>query len=235
MIETPSFPQIHYPKISEVSYDLIKEKITSKEFAPGTRLNLDAIEKQLGISRTPLKQALDRLALEGLVEILPRSGTFVSNPSPEEISESFEVRCALEIYAVGLAAQWIRAEELENLKALLKQLQELFAEQDLNDFYPRYVETDHLFHHQIIVIARNKRLLQAFEHENVHAQMARIRYRHPEGELELVQEEHERILAALAARDTGAARLAMEAHLQRARRSLMKDIHKDLDELTKTD
>ncbi len=199
-----------------ISYDLIKEKITSKEFAPGTRLNLDAIEKQLGISRTPLKQALDRLALEVIIEFLPRSGTFVSNPSPKKSANRLRCAVRLKSTAVGLAAPWIRAEELENLKGLLKQLQELFAEQALNDFYPRYVETDHLFHHQIIVISRNKRLLQAFEHENVHAQMARIRYRHPEGELELVQEEHEQILAALAAHDTGAARLAMEAHLQRA-------------------
>jgi len=234
MVETLSFPHIHSPKISEVTYDLIKDKIASKEFAPGTRLNLEAIEKQLGVSRTPLKQAMDRLALEGLIQILPRSGTFVSNPSPEEISESFEVRCVLEVYAVGLAAQWIREEELENLKNLLKELRELTEEQDLSAIYPRYLKIDHLFHYQITVISGNNRLLQAFERENVHAQMARIRYRHPEGELDLVQKEHERILAALIAHDPETACKAMEAHLQRARRSLMEDIEKDLHKLKKT-
>jgi DNA-binding GntR family transcriptional regulator len=230
MTEPPSFSHIHYPKISEVTYDLIKEKIASKEFAPGARLNLEEIEKQMGVSRTPLKQALDRLALEGLIQILPRSGTFVSNPSPEEISESFEVRCVFEVYAVGLAAQWIREDELETLKNLLKELQGLSAAEDWSAIYPRYLKTDHLFHHQLIVISRNKRLLQAFERENVHAQMARIRYQHPEGELGLVQAEHERILAALIAHDPEAAKKAMEAHLQRARRSLMKDMEKDLNQ-----
>jgi DNA-binding GntR family transcriptional regulator len=173
---------------------------------------------------------LDRLALEGLIQILPRSGTFVSNPSPEEISESFEVRCVFEVYAVGLAAQWIREEELETLRNLLKELQELSAAEDWNAIYPRYLKTDHLFHHQLIVISRNKRLLQAFERENVHAQMARIRYQHSESELGLVQAEHERIMAALIAHDPEAAKKAMEAHLQRARRSLMKDMEKDLNQ-----
>ncbi len=231
MSDPLSFQQIHYPKISDVSYDLIKEKIVSKEFAPGMRFNLDGIEKQLGISRTPLKQALDRLAIEGLVEILPRSGTFVSNPSPQEILESFEIRCVLEIFAVGLAAQWISEVELELLNGLLNELKELNAEQDLSEIYPSYLKIDHLFHHQIIVTSRNRRLLQAVERENVHAQMARIRYRHPEGELEQVQVEHERILDALALHDSQAAKKAMEAHLQRSQRSLMHDIEKEMNKL----
>lgn len=227
MTEYPSFQQIHYPKISEVTYDLIKEKIVSKEFAPGARLDLEEIGKHLGVSRTPLKQAVDRLALEGLIQVLPRSGTFVSNPSSQEIAESFEVRIVLEVYAVGLAAERIREEELGNLKRLLDQLQQLNAEQDSGRRYPQYVKVDHLFHHQIIAITGNSRLLQAFEHENVHAQMARIRYPHPEDELDLVQAEHGRILKALVQHDPEAARKAMQAHLDRARRSLMNDIEKE--------
>ena len=234
MSEPLSFQQIRYPKISEVAYEQIKEKIVSKEFAPGTRLNLEEIGKLLGVSRTPLKQAIDRLSLEGLIQILPRSGTFVSNPSPEEISESFEVRCALEVYAVGLAAHRIREEELEILKDLLEELKQLIAEQDLGEFYPRYVEIDHLFHHQIMIISKNNRLLQAWEHENVHAQMARIRYQHPEDNLGQVQAEHGRILAGLIDHDLETARKAMEAHLQRAQRSLIKDIKKDLNEFKKS-
>lgn len=72
------FPAIHRKKVSEIAHDILKEKILSKELAPGQRLNLDEIEIQLGISQTPLKEALALLEMEGLVKILPRSGTFIS-------------------------------------------------------------------------------------------------------------------------------------------------------------
>ena len=62
-----SLTPIRMPKISEAAYEILLEKIISKEFAPGQRLGLDAIEKQLGISRTPLKEALARLEMEGLI------------------------------------------------------------------------------------------------------------------------------------------------------------------------
>ena len=86
-------------------YKILKAKILSEQLTPGERLDLSAIEKQMGISRTPLKEALNRLAVDGLVEIRPRSGTYVTVHSLEKIEDVFDARQLLEVYAAGLAAE----------------------------------------------------------------------------------------------------------------------------------
>jgi len=217
------------PKISEAAYEILLEKIISKELAPGQRLDLDAIEKQLGISRTPLKEALARLEMEGLIAIVPRSGTYVTDPDPEDITESFEVRRVLEVFAVELAVPQIGDEDLENLRAIVQELGDLTVAEDRNAIYPRYLNLDNIFHQELVALAGNQRLCQAHDRENLHAQMARIRYRRSERELDVAQEEHERIVAALEARDVQTAKAEMDTHLRRAKRSLLADMGVSID------
>ncbi len=217
-------PMIHTPRISEAAYQILREKIVSKEFAPGQRLDLNAIEKKLGISRTPLKEALLRLEAEGLIVIVPRSGTFISDPGPEEIAESFDVRAALEIYAVKLTVERATDKEIGELRAIVQELADLAAKKDRDAIYPRYLALDHQFHQQLVALAGNERLCQAHVRENVHAQMARIRYRRSERELDLAEEEHKRIIAALEARDAETAQAEMGIHLMRAKRSILADM-----------
>ena len=219
-----SLPRIRTYKISEAAYEILREKIISREFAGGQRLDLDAVEKQLGISRTPLKEALARLEMEGLIVIHPRSGTYVTNPNPEDIAESFELRRALEVYAIELAAQGASHEDIQGLRQIVEDLGALAAAADRDAIYPRYLSLDHQFHQQLVSMAGNQRLHQAHERENLHAQMARIRYRRSERELEVAQEEHERIMAALEARDVHTAQAEMDAHLRRAKNSLLADM-----------
>jgi DNA-binding GntR family transcriptional regulator len=220
----PSLPRIQLHKVSEAAYEILREKIVSREFVPGQRLDLDSIEKQLGISRTPIKEALTRLDLEGLVEVVPRSGTFITNPTSNDIAESFEVRRALEVFAVELAVQRARNEDLRNLWALVQELGDLAVAEGRDAIYPRYLALDHQFHQQLVALSGNQRLCQAHGRENLHAQMARIRYRRSERELELAQEEHVRIMAALEGRDIEIAKSEMDSHLRRARRSLLDDM-----------
>jgi DNA-binding GntR family transcriptional regulator len=219
-----SLPRISRHKISDAAYEILREKIVSKEFAAGQRLDLDAIEGQLGISRTPIKEALARLEMEGLVTIVPRSGTYVTDPAPEEIAESFDVRRALEVCAIELAVQQLGDEDLEDLRAIVQELGDLAAAADRDAIYPRYLALDHQLHQKLVAFSGNQRLCQAHERENLHAQMARIRYRRSERELDVAQEEHERIIAALEAKDAEAAKAEMDAHLRRAKRSLLADM-----------
>jgi len=221
-----SLPRINIHTISEAAYDILREKVISKEFAPGQRLNLEAIEKQLGISRTPLKEALTRLEMEGLIKIVPRSGTYVTDPGPGEIVESFDVRRVLEVYAIELAVQRASDEDLRSLRTMVQELGDLTAAKDRDAIYPRYLSLDHQFHRQLVALASNQRLCQVHDQENVHAQMARIRYRRSERELDVAQEEHGRIMAALEARDVETAKAEMDAHLRRAKQSLLADIER---------
>lgn len=224
-MSTPTpLPRIETSKISEHAYQIIRDKIASKEFQPGQRLDLDEMERQLGISRTPLREALYRLELEGLVYVAPRSGTYVTNPSAEEIAESFDVRTALEVYSLKLAARRATDADLAGLRALVAELSELVRCEDRMSIYARYLTIDHEFHRRLIALAGSQRLCAAHERENLHAQMARVRYRRPESELDLAQAEHERIISALEAQDTASARAEMEAHLERAKRSLLDDM-----------
>ena len=109
---------------------------------------------------------------------------------------------------------------------MVQELSDLTAVRDRDAIYPRYLSLDHQFHRQLVALAGNQRLCQIHDQENVHAQMARIRYRRSERELDVAQEEHERIMAALEARDVETAKAEMDAHLRRAKQSLLADIER---------
>lgn len=230
MNDRPPLPRINTPAIRDSAYEILREKILCKEFGPGQRLDLDAIEAQLGISRTPLREALHRLASERLVEIVPRSGTFVTVLSPEDIAESYEVRRAIELYAVERAAPHVTDQQLQECRVPLLDLASLGATPDVETTYPRYLSADYDFHRRIVALANNRRLSRAYERENTHAQLARVHYRQPMRDLDVTQQEHEAIMAALGRRDAAAARAAMEAHLIRAKAAILADMGVDTDD-----
>jgi DNA-binding GntR family transcriptional regulator len=148
----------------------------------------------------------------------------VTNPSVDFIAESFDVRRILERYAVELMVANASDEDLTKLAKLVDEMGMLAKEKEIELVYPRYLNLDHEFHRQLVALSGNQRLREAHERENLHAQMARIRYRAYERELNIAQEEHERIIAALLARDPVMAANQIDAHLQRAKRSLMNDM-----------
>jgi DNA-binding GntR family transcriptional regulator len=224
MGQEATFQNISPQRISDTAYEILREKIVSQELAPGQRLDLNSMEAQMGISRTPLKEALARLEMEGLVEIRARSGTYVTNPNPADIAESFDVRLALEMHAVETVALNIHDDELSKLCSIVQQLGRLAAAPDRDAIYPRYLALDHQFHGILVGLSGNSRLSQLHQRENLHAQMARIRYRRSERELDQAQQEHEALLHALEAHDPEAARQVMRAHLSRAKSSLLMEM-----------
>src|SRR5882724_5397340 len=104
-------------------YDALREGILNSLFQPGERLHVDALSIKLGVSLTPVRNAIQQLASEGLLEIRPRSGTFVASLSVRDVEETFEIRCALETLAVEKAARLISAEQLTRLNHLLVSLE----------------------------------------------------------------------------------------------------------------
>jgi DNA-binding GntR family transcriptional regulator len=163
-IHEATFINISPQKISATAYDALREKIISRELAPGQRLDLNSIEEQMGISRTPLKEALARLEMEGLVEIFPRSGTYVTDPSPDQLAESFDVRLALEMFAIEMAVKTMTDAELEQVRALVEQLRQLAAAPDRDAIYPQYLALDHELLRQLLALAGNHRLGRIHQH-----------------------------------------------------------------------
>jgi DNA-binding GntR family transcriptional regulator len=191
------------------------------------RLDIASIAKQLGVSRTPLKEALNQLEIDGLVEINPRSGTYVADLTARDVAECCEVRRVLETYAVELAVQNASDEEIKTLQTLVQELKELTTVKDPDAIYARHLRLDHEFHKQIVALAHNSRLSRAHAHENIQEQIKRIkhiRYSQSGRDLDIIQQEHERILAAFEARDAEAVKATMDAHLRRAAKTLLTDM-----------
>jgi DNA-binding GntR family transcriptional regulator len=210
--------------LSDAAYQIIKERIISQEYPPGQRLNIKEISIQLGISITPLKKAVDQLALEDLIVILPRSGTFVTDLSLEEISEAFDLRIAVEVYCIGQVAEKITSAEINKLAGILEELKETELNLESSGMYQQYLLLDHRFHRTIIGLLQNERIMRTFQHVNVHSQMARIRYKKPEDNINQVQFEHQRILESLSDHDPKRAQNEMDSHLNRAKISLLNDV-----------
>lgn len=222
-----TLPRINAQSISNRVYEILREKILNGEFAPGVRLDIASIAKQLGVSRTPIKEALNQLEIDGLIEINPRSGTYVADLTAKDVAECCEVRRVLEVYAVELAVQNASDEEIQTLQTLVQELKDLAAAKDPDAIYARHLRLDHEFHKRIVALAHNSRLSRAHARENIQEQIKRIkhiRYSQSERDLEVIQQEHERILAAFKARDVQAAKTAMDAHLRRAAKTLLADM-----------
>ena len=224
MGENNRLPRLDRSNISAQVYGILRERIFSRQFAPGERLNLPEIEEQMDISRTPLKNALGRLSIEGLVEIIPRSGTFVTNPTREDIEEVFDVRQVLEEYAIKLAAERITPSALQQLCELAQEMRQLLDTPDKSQIYPRYTRLDYAFHHLIVKCAESKQLAKLWEQVNAHVQMARIRYRSVDGEIDLSMSQHLEICELFGVRDSDALQQLVGYHISRAKQALLNDL-----------
>src|ERR1700720_1272442 len=132
--------------ISDEVYALLRDRILNHIYPAGFRFDLNALENQLGISRTPIKVALHRLEGQGLIEIRPRRGTFVANVTTRDIAEAFDVRRVLEIYAAEVAAHMATPAEIEQLRLVAHQMSQLLASDNYQAIVDQYIGLDHEFH-----------------------------------------------------------------------------------------
>ncbi len=110
---------------SEKAYHLIKEKIITLELAPSSVIDEQVLMEDLGLGRTPIREALQRLAVEGLVNIVPRRGMFVAEISITDLQKIFEVRMVLVGFCARLAAQRITKDQIAQMEALLQDLEQV--------------------------------------------------------------------------------------------------------------
>lgn len=204
-------------------YQSLRQAILNSLMLPGERLNIEDLSHKLGVSLTPVRQAIQQLATEGLIEIRPRSGTFVAQLSERNVEETFDIRCALECLAAEKAVERASAEDLRRAKDLLKAMRKpVRSEQDRKDHEEANVE----FHLTLLRASGNQRLLEIYEALNAHIKIARI---HRTGEdwlprLRQEQAEHEAIVAAFEHRDAAALQRALRQHIVRAKEALVNSM-----------
>ncbi len=197
--------------------DALRQMILDGELPPGARLSERALGERLGVSRTPLREALRMLASEGLVRHEPNRGAVVAPLDRADIEATFELLAALEGLAGELAAQRIDDAQLAEIKALHFEMRAHHARGDR----AAYFRANQDIHRHIAAAAANPVLVETFERLN--ARVKRVRYAAnltPERWAKAV-EEHERMIAALDARDGAALRAILEAHLAGKRQSVL--------------
>lgn len=204
-------------------YQALRQAIVSYGIKPGERLNVEDLADKLGVSLTPVRGAVQQLATEGLVEIRPRSGTFVANLSSQDVEETFRIRCALESLAAEDGLANISLQQIRRLKELLRSLRKPVRSDDNRQAHER----DNTELHQIIVRASgNRRLIDMYEALNAHIKIARIHGAETNWQVRVHQEEaeHEAIVRAIEARDATALCAALREHIYRAKDALVASL-----------
>ncbi len=216
MTPTRDAPLANYPHLSDKVYEAIKNEILSGRAAPGVQLQVVEMARQLGVSRTPVKEALSRLIMEGLVQDLPRKGYFVSRRDSEDITELLDARLMLELVAVQRGIKLSKPAEIEQMRRLLREIDEITDAQGRYVDYEDFVRKDAEFHFLIVGMARNRHLLSVYRHLFVHFHAARMHLSLGPGYRRALEtrREHGAIVEAFESQDLCALEAAITEHMQ---------------------
>ncbi|MHB1419334.1 MAG: GntR family transcriptional regulator [Bacillota bacterium] len=210
----------NYKPLREIVFETLREAIINGQLRPGERLMEVQVAEELGVSRTPVREAIRKLELEGFVVMIPRKGAYVAGISVKDMADVFEIRAALESLAAGLAAERITEDELEELERLLLRLAECAATNDVLALIQ--VDTD--FHDVLYKASRNERLKQIVS--NLREQIQRFRsssLAHP-GRIRETLEEHKKLVEAVSERNVNLAQSLAQEHIENAEDSLLEAV-----------
>ncbi len=222
MLET-----IRSERISDTIYKMLRERIVDHTLPSGSRINVDEIARQLGVSRTPVHEALSILAIDGLVEVVPRRGTFVATFNSDDLREILDVRRALELLACETAVERVDDRALQSLVDLMKEMSSSLArEEDRIRAARRHDAANFKFHRTLVVLSDNRKLLEVYDGLQAHLQIARTRANVSDWStrVPIEDQEHGEIVAALRERSVSKLKAAVEAHVRRSSASLLADL-----------
>lgn len=209
-----------YKPLREVIFDTIREAIIMGELKPGQRLMEVHLAEKMGVSRTPVREAIRKLELEGLVEMIPRRGAHVADLSVKEIMDVLEVRASLDSLATGLAALRITEEELRSLK----NTQEQFIKYAEKDNLQGSIKKDVEFHDIIYAASKNDKLIQILSNLREQVHRYRVMYLKEHSNYREINREHTIILDALKARDEELASATAVGHIKTQQDKIIREV-----------
>jgi len=195
--------------LHEEAADRLRDLIVQGRLAAGTRLNERLLTAELGVSRTPLREAFKVLATEGLVELLPNRGAIVSQMDPVRLSESLAVMGALEALAGELACLSASDAQINEIRALHYEMLAYHARGDLAGYF-KFNQAIHL---KIVKYSGNAVLYNVYRQMNGNVRRARYMANLSKERWDAAVREHDEILAALAARDVKRIKALLSDHL----------------------
>ena len=201
--------------LSDRVYQVLRHDILSGKFAPGQKLPLEEFAQYFRVSITPVRDALRLLAADGLVELLPRRGAFVTQSSTRSVEEVYQVREIIECAAVDFVIQK-GCPALDELQSLIDRIAATNVGETHSD-YLAYIQLDHKFHQFIVDCVGNQHLSEVFSNLRSHTMVMHALYSAPDQRATGTFQEHESVLSALRAGDADEARAAIREHLRNAK------------------
>lgn len=210
--------QNHKP-LREMVYEELKMQILKGTIVPGTRLMEVDLADEMGVSRTPIREAIRKLEKEGLVTIEPRRGAYASQISTKDMVEILEVRQNMEGLAAAFAAARITPEQLKELKQVSENYNNAVIEGNMENM----IKYDTRFHRIIVESCKNKVLVTMIE--QLQELVLRFRYIYYDNfrRAENMPSEHKVILEAIEKGDTETAREAADIHIDRLKQLIIKE------------
>jgi DNA-binding GntR family transcriptional regulator len=197
------------PSRAESLYLTVKDMAILFEFKPGERINEVELAQRLGASRTPLREALNRLVAEGFLVLKQDRGFFCRDLKPREMYELYQFRAVLEVAAIRLACEQATEQEVADLANFLDET----GPQEGGRSSEEMVALDEQFHEKIMALSRNMEMSRTLK--NINARIKYFRWVDMDSKREGTQQEHRAIVQALVARDADLAARLMQAHIAR--------------------
>jgi len=202
------------PTLVAWAHEHLLSMLVSMEIAPGTRIGIDAVARKLGISQTPIREALSRLEAEKLVIKVPNVGYHASaQMTPAEVNDLYVLRQLIEPYAAARAAESMTDETLSQLATMEEEMDRIQAE--TGGGYARFAEADAMLHSLVATGSGNPLIADTIARLHMHLHIFRFLF-NTNAPQEAAQE-HAELIHALIARDPAAAEAAMRNHLERSR------------------
>jgi len=214
-----------YLPLREVVFEALRDAIVHGEFEPGERLLEVALAKRLGVSRTPVREAIRMLELEGLVVMVPRKGAEVARITEKDLRDALEIRLSLEELAVELACK--RIDEEGRLR--LKEACENFREAVRSGRVPDIVDTDVAFHETICELSNNPRLVSLTKNFGEQVYRYRVEYVRDTGYHGKLLREHDEITEAILLGDVEKAKAVMHQHIYDQEQIVIQNIKQKQD------
>lgn len=209
-----------YLPLREVVFKTLRNAIIQGEFQPGERLMEITLAKKLGVSRTPVREAIRMLELEGLVVMIPRKGAEVANITVKDLKDALEVRMALEALSVRLACERIDEEGKEELKVACM----TFKEAINSKLVPAIVQADEHFHNVIYKASKNSKLINMAQNLREQVYRYRVEYVKDFSYHDNLIREHDQITMAILKGDKESAEKIMNEHIYNQEQIVIRNV-----------
>ncbi len=202
----------HIKTIRDQVYQILRDEICAGKYAPGSWLQETELTEYLGVSRSPVREALRRLVADGLLMEIPNKGVFVKEFTCRDIDEIFDMRVMLESYAIRKSRSRMTSARLQKLFDILEELEHTHAAQEL----AVYTQSDEILHNRIVELSENSLVISTYDRVRSMNQQFRVLSLSSHRRFDESLEEHRQIVQSLAVGDVETACATNTRHLELA-------------------